>query len=228
MINREAISRIINIFKEIHSDSRFSAKLAFSILLSAAKVLIKKDSERLKIMSQSHLFKKLKCVEVEEAPAIDPCCGIKSLCTVWRTKEKLPKIFSDTYGPIIRSIYSIDGSKTLTLIQSQDYERLSKNPWNKQKKDMYVFWSEDRLYFPNGAWKMVEVEAFWAESIDAFSDCNSEEDCVKFLDHQFLLPDYYEADLFRLAESEIKGTYASVPDKSNEINKSDQASTIQP
>lgn len=227
MTNRESISRLRKIFKEIHADSKFSAKLAFSILLSISKVLIKKDSERLKIMSQSHLFKKLKCVEVIEAPTIDPCCGIKSFCTVYRTKNKLPKIHADTYGPIIRDIYSIDGNKTITLIQAQDYLRLIKNPWNKQKKDLYAFWAEDYLYFPNGAWKMVEIEAFWAENIKPFSTCNDEEDCVKFLDQDFAIPGYYEADLFRLAETEIKGTYASVPDKSNEINKSDSPSTIQ-
>jgi len=228
MTNREGISRLRKVFKEIHADSRFTAKLAYSILLSVAKVLIKKDSERLKIMSQDHLFKKLRCLEVEEAPAIDPCCGIKSLCTVWRTKDKLPKIHSDTYGPIIRDIYTIDGFKTLTLIHAQDYARLAKNPWNKQKKDLYAFWSEDRLYFPNGAWKLVDVEAFWAENIAPFYKCQSEEECERFLDQEFIVPGYYEADLFRLAEAEIKGTYAAVPDKSNEINKSDQASTIQP
>lgn len=228
MINREGISRVRKMFKEVHADSRFTARLAFSILVSIAKVLIKKDSERLKIMSQSHLFKKLRCLEVEEAPAIDPCCGIKSLCTVYRTKNKLPKIYSDTYGPIIRDVFAIDGSQTITLIQAQDYERLAKNPWNKSKKDLYAFWSEDRLYFPNGAWKKVDVEAFWAESLNGFAGCDEDTECERFLDQEFMVPGYYEADLFRLAETEIKGTYASVPDKSNEINKNDQPSTIQP
>lgn len=233
MKNREAISRIKKLFKEVNADSRFTSRLAYSILLSISKLLIKRDSERLKIMSQSNLFKKLKCVEVIDAPAIDPCCGIKSLCTVKRTKNKLPKIYADTYGPLIRNVVSIDGSQTLVGIQAQEFERISKNPWNKKKDVKYFFYSDGHLYFPNGGFKMVEVDAYWEESIVGYSDCNKSEDesndsgCSLFLDQEFSIPGYFEAAMFQMAEQEIKGTYAVIPSKDEQIDKNSNTSTIQ-
>ena len=231
MKNREAISRIKGIFKEVNADSRFSARLAYSILLSISKLLIKRDSERLKIMSQSNLFKKLKCVEVIDAPAIDPCCGIKSLCTVKRTKEKLPKIYADTYGPLISNVMTIDNSQALTFIQPQEYLRIQNNPWNKKKKTNYYFYSDGYLYFPNGGYKMVEVTAYWEESITGWNKCNNEENdtnkCIPFLDQEFNVPGYYEAAMFQMAEQEIKGVYSALPFKGTQIDKNNEASTIQ-
>lgn len=231
MTNRMAISRIKKFFKEVHADSRFSARLAYSILLSISKLLIKRDSERLKIMSQSNLFKKLKCVEVIDAPAIDPCCGIKSSCTVKRTKERLPKIYADTYGPLISNVMSIDGSQALTFIQPQEYLRIAKNPWNKKKNTNYYFYSDGYLYFPNGGYKMVEVTAYWEESISGWSKCNNNEDdadgCTPFLDQEFNVPGYYEAAMFQMAEQEIRGVYSALPFKEAQIDKNDSAHTIQ-
>jgi hypothetical protein len=227
--NREIVSRVRKIFKEVHADSTFTARLAYSILLSIAKLLIKRDSERLKIMSQANLFKKLKCVEVIDAPAIDPCCGIKSLCTVKRTKERLPKIYADTYGPLIRDVTSIDGSQTLTGIQPQEFIRIKNNPWNKKKNTNYYFYSDGYLYFPNGGFKMVEVIAFWEESISNWNKCNNEtgNDCVPFLDEDFNIPGYFEANLFQMAEEQIRSTYSQIPTKQNQIDKNNNASTIQ-
>lgn len=231
MTNRMVISRIRKIFKEVHADSRFTSRLAYSILLSISKLLIKRDSERLKMMNQSNLFKKLKCVEIIEAPAIDPCCGIKSKCTVFRTKDRLPTIYADTYGPLIRNVTTIDGSKTLTSIQPQEFERIENNPWNKKRSTKYYFYSDGYLYFPRGSFKMVDVDAYWEESIDGISKCKdkSTEDkkCQPFLDRDFNIPGYFEATLFQLAEQEIKGTYASIPTKEHQVDKNDNASTIQ-
>lgn len=227
MKNREAISRLRKYFKEIHADSRFSFRLAYSILLSINKMLIKRDSERLKILSQSNLFSTLKCVPVIEAPAIDPCCGVKSLCTVTRTKDRLPKIYSDTYGPIIKDVLSLDNSQTLTLIQPQEYARIKNNPWNKKKDTKYYFYSDGYLYFPNGAFKKVNVEAYWEESIEGKSTCNkAPKECIKFLDRELSIPGYFEANLFQLAEEEIKGRY-SLPERSHQIDKNDNTYTIQ-
>lgn len=232
MKNRSAISRIKKLFREVNADSRFSARLAYSILLSIAKLLIKRDSERLKIMSQSNLFKKLKCVEVIDAPAIDPCCGIKSQCTVKRTKNKLPKIYADTYGPLISNVMSIDGSQALTFIQPQEFLRIHKNPWNKKKNTNYYFYSDGYLYFPNGGYKMVEITAYWEESIANWSECNKDDNendsaCQPFLDQEFNVPGYYEAAMFQMAEQEIRGVYSALPFKEAQIDKNDSSHTIQ-
>ena len=230
MQNREVISRIKKFFKEVNADSLFTNKLAYSILLPISKLLIKRDSERLKILSQSSLFKPLKCVKVIEAPAIDPCCGIKSLCTVYRTEKRLPKIYTDPSGPIIRDVLTIDGSQSLTYIEPQEFERIKNNPWNKsKKKSKYYFYSDGYLYFPNGGYKMVEIIAFWEENINGWNECNKStdnNDCISFLDQDFNIPGYLEEALFQMAEEKIKGRY-SIPEKSHQIDKNDNTLNIQ-
>lgn len=220
MTNREAISRVKKLLKEVNADSRFTNRLAYSMLKSAANFLVQKESDRLKLIKQSNIFRKLKCVEVIEAPAIDPCCGIKSKCKVWRTKNRIPQTYSDLYGPIIKNVYTIDGSETLNYIQSSDYERIANNPWKKKNINKYYFYSDGYLYFPNGGYKQVEVEAYF--ETDVICDCcDKDQDCTRLLDKTFILPGYLESALFQMIEKEIVETYKRFPEKAHEINKND-------
>lgn len=220
MTNREAISRVKKILREVNADSRFTNRLAYSMLKTAANFLIQKESDRLKLVKQTNLFRRLKCVKVIEAPTIDPCCGIKSKCKVWRTEERLPSTYSDLYGPIIKNVYTIDGSQTLLYIQPSDYERIAMNPWKKKNVNKYYFFSDGYLYFPNGAYKQVEIEAYF--ETDPKCDCCGDGDkCIKFLDKAFIIPGYLESALFQMIEQEALQTYKNLPEKSHEINKND-------
>lgn len=220
MTNREAISRVKKILKEANADSRFNNRLAYSMLKSAANFLIQKESDRLKLVKQSNVFRRYKCVEVIEAPAIDACCGIKSQCKVWRTKDPLPRTYADLYGPIIKNVYTIDGSETLTYIQASDFERIINNPWRKKNTNKYYFYNDGYLYFPNGAYKQVEVEAYF--ETDVLSPCDKADGkCTRLLDSTFIIPGYLESALFQMIEKEIFETYKRVPDLATEINKND-------
>jgi len=228
MTNREAISRVRKIWREVHADSRFTYKLAYGLLLSGSKLLIKQDSERLKIITQSNLFLKLKCIEVIEAPLVDPCCGLRLSCKIWRTKEKLPKLYSDTYGPIIRNVYTLDGMTPLTMIRATAYEKIMKNPWKKNKKEKYFFFSEDYLYFPNGAFEKVEVDGYWEDDISGLNKCEDDDtDCTLFLDSTFKIPGYLETPLFEMVKRTIAESYARLPEKSHQIDKNSNAATNQ-
>jgi hypothetical protein len=219
MTNREAISRVKKILKEVNADSRFTNRLAYSMLKSAANFLVQKESDRLKLIKQTNLFTRLKCVDVIEAPAIDPCCGIKSKCKVWRTKDKLPSTYSDLYGPIIKNVYTIDHGETLIYIQPSDFERIANNPWKKKNDNKYYFYSDGYLYFPNKAYKKVEIEAYFETNV--ISSCEEENKCVRLLDQTFIIPGYLESALFQMVEKEIVETYKRFPEKSHEINKND-------
>lgn len=61
------------------------------------------ENLKLNLIKTDAPFQKLKCVPIIEAPVTDPCCGIKSKCTVFRTKDRLPDIYEDSVGVIIRS-----------------------------------------------------------------------------------------------------------------------------
>lgn len=233
MTKREAIYQLKRLFREVNADSRLTNRLAYSVLQKHSRWLIKRDSERLSLLKKSNLFKTLKCVKVIEAPAVDPCCGIKSHCKVWRTETPLPDIFEDNNGPIIRNITTIDSSKEIRIISPTAWLRKSKNPWRKNNSDKYAFYSDNHLYFPNGGYKMIQVEAYFEESISDYNDCNSDDsddstssgNCGRFLDEDFNIPDYLEGQLFDYAIKDIGGTYARIPEASTQIDKKPKPDT---
>lgn len=229
MVLRQAIHRVKRLFREINADSRLSDRTVYSLMLNHTKWLIYRESEKLKLIKTDAPFQKLKCVRVIEAPLIDPCCGIKSKCTVYRTEERLPEIYEDGAGVIIRAVNTIDGSKSLNQIKASEWERKQENPWlDKNKKNSFYFFHDGYLYFPNGSWKMVEVDALFKNDItdlslcDDPSTCDDEtKQCKRFLDTNFIIPEYLEAQLFEAVLKDLANTYKKLPEKSNEINKND-------
>ena len=160
MTIREAIHRVKRLFREINSDSRLSDRTVYSLLSNHSKWLIYRESEKFTLLKLDKLFQPLNCIDVIEAPLIDPCCGIRNQCTIFRTKDKLPDMFEDSYGGIIRSVTAIDNQTSLTLIKPSEWERKQKNPWiNKDKKNSFYFYSDGHLYFPNGFWKKVNLSS---------------------------------------------------------------------
>jgi len=229
MQNREAIHRTKRLFREINADSRLSDRTVFSLLENHAKWLIYRESEKLKLPKMDEIFQPYKCVEIIEAPLIDPCCGIKSLCTVYRTKDKIPDLYEDSMGVIIKSVTTIDDQTSLFVIKASEWERKANNPWlQKNKRNKFVFYSDGYLYFPEGSWKKVNIVGLFKRDIsyidlcDNCLTCNDEtKECVRFLDRKFIIPEYLEAQMYDAVLKDLSNTYKRLPEKSNEINKND-------
>jgi hypothetical protein len=229
MTVREAIHRLKRMLREINADSRLSDKTVYSLLKNHAKWLVYRESDKLKLIRGDKYFQPLNCVKVIEAPLIDPCCGIKSKCTVFRTEDRLPELYEDSAGVIIKNVLTIDNQTSLTQIKPAEWERKQSNPWlNKDKKNTFYFYNDGYLYFPNGSWKKVNVPGLYVEDIsyiDLCDNCLTCEDetkkCVKFLDRQFILPEYLEAQMYDAAIKDLSNTYKRLPEKSVEINKND-------
>lgn len=226
---RQAIHRVKRLFREVNADSRLSDRTVYSLILNHTKWLIYRESIKFNIVQVDSVFQILKCVPVIEAPLIDPCCGIKSKCTVYRTKDKLPDLYEDSGGVIIRDVLTIDGSKSLTQIKPSEWLRKQENPWlNKNKKNSFFFYSEGYLYFPNGSWKMIEVNGLFTEDISDLNICDDKntcedetKECRKFLDKKLIIPEFLEAQMFDNVIKDLANTYKKLPEKSNEINKND-------
>ena len=229
MTNREAIYKVKKLFREVNADSRLSNKFAFSLLETATKWLIPRESDKQRLVRNDRIFQKVKCVKVIEAPLIDPCCGIKSKCTIYRTEDKLPPLYEDDSGVIIRNVTTIDGQVSLFKIKPSEWERKQSNPWiDKEKKNKFFFFSDGYLYFPNGSWKMVEVDALFNRDISDLDLCDDKgtcgdetKQCKPFLDRMFIFPDYLEAQMYDAVKKDLFEIYEKLQEKSNQINKND-------
>lgn len=229
MTIREGIHRIKRLFREINADSRLSDRTVYSLMQNHIKWLIYRESEKLKLLKNEHPFQKIKCMEVIEAPLIDPCCGLRNCATIYRTKDKLPEMYEDSAGVIIKSVTTVDGLKSLTAIKPSEWERKQNNPWvNKNKKNSYYFYFDGYLYFPNGSWKMVETTALFKEDVSDINLCDNKgtcddesKQCVRFLDKNLIVPEYLESQMYDAVIKDLSNTYKRLQEKSNSINKND-------
>jgi hypothetical protein len=95
--NREVISQVKSIFKQINADSRATNKEIYSIVKKHSLWLVRRESERLKLLRMDGFFQEKKCIEVIEAPVEDTCCELrgKLKCTIYRTRNRLPDMYED-------------------------------------------------------------------------------------------------------------------------------------
>lgn len=217
--NREYIYQVKKILKETYGDSRVTNKFVYSLLTKHAKWLIRRESNALKLAKYQSLYQTYKCVEVIEAPLIDPCCGISSLCKVWRTKEKLPELFEDTDGVLITNITSVDRSYAYDFMTPDSIQRKLNNPWVQKYNTArtYAFYENGYLYFTERT-VLVEVRGMFTKDISTLGKCGKEQPCIPFLDQPFYLPGYLEAEVISHVEKELASLYKAIPEDIN-INK---------
>ena len=232
MTNREAISTVKRLFRQINADSLMSNKFVYSLLMKHSKWLIYRDSEKLRLLRRHRIYQKVKCLKVIEAPGIDPCCGVRSVnCTIYRTEVKIPELYEDSEGVLIHNITSIDGWTDIILTTASSIKRMLNNPWKGKSRNKYIyaFYNDGYIYFPKNHLKMIEVEGLFTKKIDPKENCDPCKDCdktpcTKFLDMDFIIPDYLEAQMVDLVMKDLSNTYMRVAAKESEINKNDNPS----
>ena len=191
---REILSSIKKGVKEVHADSRLTNKYVYTVLKGWIKSILSRDSDAFRLTNRASIYQVLKCVPVIEAPAIDPCCGLRTRCKVWRTRDRLPDMIEDSIGPKITLVAPVDGlvkmsgsNSSLTVVLAKDIRRRLDNPWSKNNKEGYAVYNDGYLYFPDREWRMVVVEAIFLEEV--VSPCEGGEGCKKYLDKKLFIPE---------------------------------------
>ena len=173
-----------------------------SIIMKYAKLLIKRADNLNQIMRFQSLFEALPCVELIEVDKIEACCsGIKSKCTIMRTKDKLPTILEGLYGPLFRTISSIDGEILVNKTYPTTFVAMSKTTNFKYNTSKYYWYLDGYLYFPNIMWDAVRVEGLWDADVN-YLKCDSDE-CLTAQENQMRIPEYLFAEIEQMALKEI-------------------------
>lgn len=202
MTKGELISQVKNELRVNNADNGMTNRFIWSIINKHLSWLIKRESGKLRLIKQDTIFQTMKCVEVEPSPAIDECCGIRSKCFVYRTVEKLPDIFEDSDGTIIKSVFTIDGSKDFSPIKVSEYMRKLENPHSKYDKSLYYFYNNGYLYFPKSKIKKVMIKAYFIDEV--VNDCEGAENvCISNLDTKVRIPGYLLGELMNQVLTEL-------------------------
>lgn len=219
---RAAISQVKIPNKAVNADSRLTNKYIYSLLRKHRDFLLKQVDSKFQLMKLGYLFQVWKCVDLIPTPTIDECCGIKTNCTIYRTKKKLPYVIAASWGPILRKVSSLDGFTEFVYINIAEYNRRQEDTNSKYDKNLYFFWSDGYLYFPNVEWKKIRIEALFEEDIEKYNDCDGDQDpCKTFLDNTFRCPKELMKSCIDLVNMELMNEYDRLQPDENKIDKND-------
>lgn len=211
----DIVSRIRNQTKSNKQDAFMTDRMIYAFVLKHAKWLMKREDSKNKLLMFSAVIQTMDYVELVEVDKVEACCtGVGSNCTIKRTKEKLPVFLQGYYGPLIRTIASLDGSEELQPTLPSTYTHISKSKNFKYNKTKYYWFIDDYIYFPNLEWEAVRIEGIFEDDISKYT-CE-EDDCVVKQDQSFNVPDYLLAELEAQVFKDIMGEIQIPPDPPND------------
>jgi hypothetical protein len=198
-----AISRMKNLVKGVKHDAFLTDRVIYSLYMKHGKLLLRRQDSQNKLMKFNPVFQTLDLVELIEVDKVQAqCVGLTSDCTIKRTKDKLPAFLEGYWGPIIRSVTSVDGSEEFYPTYPVNYLNITRQKNFKFNKKKYFWFLNGYLYFPDLDWDAVKIEGVFEEDISKFN-CNCDDECIQRQDQQLNIPEYLDADIERLVIQDL-------------------------
>jgi hypothetical protein len=199
----ETVSRVRNTLKAVKEDSFLTDRTIYFSILKYAKALIKREDNQFRLMRMSSIFQVLPYVELIDVDKVDAgCIGVYSECYFKRTKEKVPSILDGMFGPIIRTVSSIDGTIELFRTEPGTYVSMTKTTTFKYNKNLYFWYLNGYMYFPNLDWDAIRMEAIFDGDLET---CTSD-DCELQQDKPLTIPEYLFAEVEQFVVKELTMT----------------------
>lgn len=212
---RQVIDSLRNKLRERNADSNYSNQFLYTVLLEHAKWLIKREISAGRIWRNVFFFQTLGCIKVVELSPIDSCCPVKTNCSIFRTEQKLPELWQDDYGPLIKTVSSVDNTTGFFYTSPTTWQSKRNDPYNRKSSEKYVFFSDGYLWFPEHNPHFVNIYGFFIDDIsDVDTICNPCKDkpCTRFLDTSFFVPEWIEAEMFAKALEQLAGVSKRLPE----------------
>lgn len=212
------VSRVRNSLKAVKEDAFVTDRYIWSVILKYAKLFIKRQDDRDKLKRFTSFFRTIPCLELIEVDKIEACCaGIESGCIIRRTKNKLPTPMEGPYGPLFRTVSSIDGSFEVYPTEPGTYTSMTKTTTFKFNKNKYYWYLNGYMYFPNIDWEGVKIEGIWEDDInDLACDAKDEEGCVLKQDQETNIPEDLFAEIEQQVLAEIMPQAQIPPDQGDD------------
>lgn len=188
------ISRIRTQVKAVRQDAFLTDRAIYAFILKHSKWLMKREDSKNKLLGFSGIVQTMDFVELVEVDKVEAkCTGVSSDCVIKRSKFVMPVFMQGYYGPLIRSVTSLDGSEELQITNPSTYLAISKSKNFKYNKTKYYWYLNDYLYFPNLEWDAVRIEGIFEDDVSNFT-C-AQDSCVQKADQPFNVPDYLSGEI---------------------------------
>lgn len=213
------ISRIRGQVKAEVQDAFVTDRYIYSLIQKFAQLLIRRQDSANKLMKFNAIWKTLPFIELIEVDKVEAeCTGVQSGCTIKRTKHKLPNMLQGYWGPLIRTVSSIDGSKELQATHPGTYTSLTKTTSFKYNNKKYFWFLNGYLYFPDLEWDAVKLEGVFDDDISDWL-CDSEDKCQPRYLHEINIPEALFAEIEQQVLVTMSNAIRIPPeDSDNKIN----------
>jgi hypothetical protein len=151
----------------------------------------------------SSIFKVLPYVELIDVDKVEAgCVGVYSGCYFKRSKDKLPNILDGMFGPIIRTVSSIDGDTELIRTEPGIWSSITKSSTFKYNKRIYFWYLNGYVYVPNVDWDAIRIEAIFENDVPL---CD-EDMCIPMQDQPLNIPEYLFSEVEQYVLKELTMT----------------------
>jgi hypothetical protein len=196
----QAISRVRNTLKAVKEDPFLTDRTIYFALLKYGQTLIKREDNQYRLMRMSQIFKVMPYVELIDVDKVEAgCVGVYSECYFKRSKEKIPTILDGMFGPLIRTVTSIDGTTEMFRTEPGTWASITKSTTFKYNKRPYIWFLDGYIYVPNVDWDAIRIEAIFDGQLDT---CDSDP-CLIRQDAPFVLPEYLFAEVEQYVIKEL-------------------------
>jgi len=192
----EVVSRIRGQIKAEVQDAFVTDRFIYSLVTKFAKLYMRRQDSLNKLMKFNSIWKFLPYVELIEIDKVEAqCTGIQTGCTIKRTKDKMPDMIEGYWGPLIRTVSSIDSSIELQPTQPGTYTSMTKTTSFRYNKKKYFWFLNNYLYFPDMEWDAVRVEAVFDDDISNWLCDEDADKCVPRYEQEVTFPDFLLAEI---------------------------------
>ncbi len=199
------VSRLRNTIKAVRSDAFITDRFLYSLVLKYATLFIKEQHSIEQLLRFTSLFRTIPCIELVDSNKVAACCDVKSDCPIKRTKEKIPLVMEAAFGPIFRTVSSIDGSIELFPTTPGTYSSMTKTSTWKYNKNKYYWLLDQYLYIPDIEYDQIKIDAVWTGDLNGYT-CG-EDQCVLMQDQPTPIPDYIFAKAEQFVLKDLGMTY---------------------
>lgn len=212
----EVVSRFKNQLKSVKMDSFFTDRMAYSSIMKYGALLMRRQDNYNRIMKYNSIFKPLEFIELIDVDTVNlDCIGVLSGCKIKRTKDKLPRLMEGYWGPIIRTVASLDYSVEIKPTFPSVYQNISKQKSFKYNKTKYYWYMDGHLYFPNIPFDAVRADVVPNGSINCYN-CDTVSACTFVQDNTIPLPEFLLAECEQMAIKDFGITLQIPPDINND------------
>jgi hypothetical protein len=189
--------------KAVKEDSFLTDRQIYFLISKYGKTLIKREDNQFRLMKMSSIFKVLPYVELIDVDKVEAgCVGVYSGCYFKRSKDKLPNILDGMFGPIIRTVSSIDGDTELIRTEPGIWSSITKSSTFKYNKRIYFWYLNGYVYVPNVDWDAIRIEAIFENDVPL---CD-EDMCIPMQDQPLNIPEYLFSEVEQYVLKELTMT----------------------